>query len=179
MIVWINGPFGAGKTTLAEELHRRIPSALVFDPEEIGFALRRLVPPPPTGDFQDLPIWRSMTRHALLEMRRLYDVDVIVPMTLAEPAYVEEIIVGLRAAGERVQHFFLRLDSDLLRRRITDQVIVPDDPVRDQEVRRWRLDQVDRCLAAGPGLPAGTVFLDSGTAATAGLADEVVASAGR
>jgi adenylylsulfate kinase-like enzyme len=25
VIIWINGGFGAGKTTLAEELHRRLP----------------------------------------------------------------------------------------------------------------------------------------------------------
>ena len=29
MIIWINGGFGAGKTTLAEELHRRLPEAIV------------------------------------------------------------------------------------------------------------------------------------------------------
>lgn len=28
MIIWINGAFGAGTTTLAEELHRRLPDAL-------------------------------------------------------------------------------------------------------------------------------------------------------
>jgi hypothetical protein len=31
MMIWINGAFGAGKTTLAEELHRRLPDALAFD----------------------------------------------------------------------------------------------------------------------------------------------------
>jgi adenylylsulfate kinase-like enzyme len=25
VIIWINGRFGAGKTTLAQELHRRLP----------------------------------------------------------------------------------------------------------------------------------------------------------
>ncbi|MFI9587033.1 hypothetical protein ACIHCQ_35635 [Streptomyces sp. NPDC052236] len=33
MIVWVNGAFGSGKTTLVEELHRRWPAALVYDPE--------------------------------------------------------------------------------------------------------------------------------------------------
>jgi uridine kinase len=31
VIIWINGGFGAGKTTLAEELHRRLPDAVVYD----------------------------------------------------------------------------------------------------------------------------------------------------
>jgi deoxyadenosine/deoxycytidine kinase len=39
VIIWINGGFGAGKTTLAEELHRRRPDAVVYDPEEVGLML--------------------------------------------------------------------------------------------------------------------------------------------
>ena len=31
MIVWVNGAFGSGKTTLVEELRRRRPAALVYD----------------------------------------------------------------------------------------------------------------------------------------------------
>ncbi|MEU4715141.1 hypothetical protein AB0F73_15975 [Micromonospora purpureochromogenes] len=33
MIVWLNGAFGAGKTTVAAELCRRLPGARRFDPE--------------------------------------------------------------------------------------------------------------------------------------------------
>ena len=33
VIIWINGGFGAGKTTLAQELHRRLPDTVVYDPE--------------------------------------------------------------------------------------------------------------------------------------------------
>lgn len=51
MIVWVNGAFGSGKTTLTSELHRRWPEALVFDPEQIGYLLREIVKVP-TGNFQ-------------------------------------------------------------------------------------------------------------------------------
>lgn len=44
MIIWINGPFGAGKTTLAERLRDRRPKSLIFDPEEIGFVVKETVP---------------------------------------------------------------------------------------------------------------------------------------
>jgi deoxyadenosine/deoxycytidine kinase len=30
---------GAGKTTLTEELHRRLPVAVVYDPEDVGLML--------------------------------------------------------------------------------------------------------------------------------------------
>ncbi len=43
MIIWINGPFGAGKTTLAERLRDRRPKSLIFDPEEIGFVVKGVV----------------------------------------------------------------------------------------------------------------------------------------
>jgi adenylylsulfate kinase-like enzyme len=39
VIIWLNGSFRAGKTTLAEELHRRLPDAVVFDPENVGLML--------------------------------------------------------------------------------------------------------------------------------------------
>ena len=59
MIIWLNGAFGSGKTTLTEELHRRLPDAVIFDPEYVGYVLTQAVPAP-TGDYQDLPaggIW--------------------------------------------------------------------------------------------------------------------------
>ena len=42
VIIWINGGFGAGKTTLAEELHRRLPDAVVYDPEDADVLRERL-----------------------------------------------------------------------------------------------------------------------------------------
>ena len=44
MIVWINGAFGAGKTTTARELIDLIPNSTLFDPEVIGAALPHLLP---------------------------------------------------------------------------------------------------------------------------------------
>ncbi len=36
MIVWINGAFGAGKTTTATLLTEAMPGSLLFDPEDGG-----------------------------------------------------------------------------------------------------------------------------------------------
>jgi deoxyadenosine/deoxycytidine kinase len=44
VIIWLNGGFGAGKTTLAEELHRRLPEAVVYDPEDVGLMLWTTIP---------------------------------------------------------------------------------------------------------------------------------------
>lgn len=173
MIIWINGPFGAGKSTLGESLRSLLPDSFIFDPEYIGFALDKLVPESPTGDFQDLPIWRSMTLHALTEVRRLYPQPVIVPMTLVAPVCLEEIIGGLVRSGQPIVHVFLDLPTETLEKRIRAQVMDPD-PAQDAEIRSWRLAQVQRCLAARDAMPPGTVVLDSGSTAPADLAARVV-----
>ena len=53
MLLWINGPFGGGKTQTAHEIRRRLPGSVVCDPEHPGFGLRRMLPPDLRGDFQD------------------------------------------------------------------------------------------------------------------------------
>ena len=54
ILLWINGPFGGGKTQTAYELHRRLQGSLVCDPEHVGYGLHRMLPPTLRGDFQDL-----------------------------------------------------------------------------------------------------------------------------
>lgn len=175
MIIWLNGPFGAGKTTLAEKLRERNPALLIFDPEEIGYFVRMTVPPAPSGDYQDLPVWRGLTLAALKEIRKHYSQDIVVPMTLVMPNYLDELLGGATLLGEDVLHVFLTLDEDILRRRIGEQIMAPD-AKRNKEIREWRLAQVERCLAARGQMPAGTHFLDSGLHSADALADKVLAA---
>ncbi|WP_239308960.1 AAA family ATPase [Frankia sp. Cj3] len=136
MICWINGSFGAGKTTLAEELRRRCPDALMFDPEEVGFMLRGMVSPAPSGDFQDLPVWRLLVVETGRVLAQQHGQLIIAPMTVVDPGYAREIFGGLATYGIPVRHFFLKVPAARLRERITGQVIHPGDPQRDAEVRR-------------------------------------------
>jgi hypothetical protein len=57
--VWINGPFGGGKTQTSHEIQRRLPDSVICDPEEVGFGLLRMTPSPLRHDFQDQPSWRQ------------------------------------------------------------------------------------------------------------------------
>jgi hypothetical protein len=173
VICWINGSFGAGKTTLAEELRRRCPDALMFDPEEVGFMLLGMVAPASSGDFQDLPVWRLLVVETGRVLAQQYGQLVIAPMTVVDPGYAREIFGGLAAYGIPVRHFFLKVPAASLRERITGQVIHPGDPQRDGEVRRWRLAQIDRCTAAEDTLPSDTIILD-GELPVPTLADEVL-----
>lgn len=111
MIIWLNGPFGAGKTTLAQKLREHRPDLLLFDPEEIGFIVKTTVPSAPSGDYQDLPLWRGMTAAALAEKRKHYSQDIIVPMTLVRSDYLNELLGGLVRCGEDVLHVFLTVDN--------------------------------------------------------------------
>lgn len=172
MIVWVNGAFGAGKTSLVEYLAPRLPDAIVFDPELVGFFLRRIVPDSPTGDFQDLPIWRSLVTSTIRELRRHYGKDLIVPMTLVNRAYLDEILGGL--PDEDIHHFFLRIAPGALRQRLTDRVLIPNDAAADESARQWGLAQVDRCVAGMATMPEGTEFLDSETYSPAELAAQVL-----
>ena len=39
MILWINGAFGSGKTTIAQALANSYEKAHVYDPEKVGYFL--------------------------------------------------------------------------------------------------------------------------------------------
>src|ERR1700751_2740467 len=171
---WINGAFGAGKTTLAEELSRRLSDAVLFDPEYVGYLLQRWVTVP-TGDFQDLPSWRELVIATALSLRRHHAATLIAPMTLINDDYLAEILGGLRAQGEEILHVFLDLDPAVLRQRITDRVLVPDDPEHDQQARDFCLRNPDPGIAAAARVPPGTLLLRSDKLTPAELADEVLA----
>ncbi|MGH3201269.1 MAG: AAA family ATPase [Streptosporangiaceae bacterium] len=177
MIIWLNGAFGSGKTTLTEELHRRLPDAVIFDPEHVGYVLTLAVPAP-TGDFQDLPSWRHLVIAHALTLRRFHAATLIVPMTLVNRQYFDEIIGTLREAGEKVVHVFLDVPADILESRIRAQVVVPGDPERDESNRQFRLKNIGRCVAAAKEQPEDTVMLRSDLMDPSQLADAVLASTG-
>ena len=61
MIVFINGPFGVGKTTVARLLVQKMPLATMYDPEIIGGILRRVLSPlTKVEDYQDITLWRRL-----------------------------------------------------------------------------------------------------------------------
>ena len=60
MIIWLNGTFGAGKTTTGMRLAGRLANARLFDPEEVGYLLMRTLEDHEFRDFQDLAPWREL-----------------------------------------------------------------------------------------------------------------------
>ncbi|MBW4719207.1 AAA family ATPase [Saccharothrix obliqua] len=170
MIIWLNGGFGAGKTTLAAELHRRLPDAVVYDPEDVGVMLWRWLPP--NEDFQDLPSWRELVVATALSLRRHHAHTLIVPMSLVRDAYRAEVLDGLAAAGEEVLHVFLDADVDVLEQRISARPAPAGQSAGD--ALDWALSRLDPTAAARQ--PEGTVVLRSDRLTPAELADEVLAA---
>ncbi|MFD8292517.1 AAA family ATPase [Streptomyces lavendulae] len=173
MIVWVNGAFGSGKTTLVEELSGRWPEALVYDPEMVGFLLREIVEVP-TGDFQDLRLWRRQVADLAVGLVQEYGRPLLVPMTLADPGYAGEIFDVLEGAGIELHHFFLTVPRETLEERIDGRTFFPDDPERERRVRHWAKGRIEACTAAAGTLPGDTVLLD-GSLAPGELADRVLA----
>jgi hypothetical protein len=176
VIIWLNGGFGAGKTTLAQELHRRLPDAVAYDPEDVGIMLWKWLRP--DGDFQHLPSWRELVVATALSLRRHHAETLIVPMTLIRDAYRAEILGGLSDAGEEILHVFLEADAGVLRERLNARVLIPDNPETDQSARGFGLSHVDAAVAAAARQPGGTLMLRSDRLTPAKLADEVLAAAG-
>jgi len=174
VIIWINGGFGAGKTTLAAELHRRLPDALVFNPEDVGRMLWKSLPP--TGDFQHLPSWRELVVATALSLRRHHTGTLIVRMSLIRDAYRTEILGALAAAGEPLLHVFLEADASVLRQRLDARITQPGgewEPV----ARQLGLPGIDEIVAAATRQPPGTLMLRSDQLTPAALADQVLAAA--
>jgi predicted kinase len=114
--VVVNGAFGIGKTTVARELRARLPGSVIFDPEKIGFVLRRL-PGYRRSDYQHLRAWRVLTVLGARLAGWLAPV-VIVPMAFSEPDYLAEIRSGIARPQRPVLHFCLTAPLEVVRARL-------------------------------------------------------------
>lgn len=140
VLVWINGPFGGGKTATAFELQRRLPGSVVCDPEHLGFGLRRMLPPALRTNFQELRSWRSGVHEVLDLAGRNHSGPVIVPMTLIDSGYFAEIVGRLREDGHDVRHFALLAERATVLRRLSRRRF-------GLKPERWAVDNLDECLA--------------------------------
>ncbi|MEW4370095.1 AAA family ATPase [Paenibacillus kandeliae] len=145
MIIMINGAFGTGKTTTAKLLQQRIPNSMIYDPEEPGDLLRRIIPATilhpqeQTGDFQDIVIWKYLVVDIAGHLLRQYGKHLIVPMTLYKREYYEYIHNGLQQLSPDIAHFCLLADQDTIHQRLRQ---------RGEVVGSWAFQQTEYCLAA-------------------------------
>ncbi|CAL9367959.1 NUDIX domain-containing protein [Streptomyces sp. enrichment culture] len=164
-VVWINGAFGAGKTTTARELIDLIPNSTLFDPELIGGALAQLLPAKrlaEVSDVQDLPIWRRLVIDTAAALHAELGGTLVVPMTLLRQEYRDEIFGGLAARRIAVRHLALTPAETILRERAAHRDSPPDLP--GGENRRWDHDPVEPWRTALAGwLGADAYPVDNST----------------
>ncbi|MFE6973428.1 NUDIX domain-containing protein [Streptomyces sp. NPDC057682] len=145
MIVWINGAFGAGKTSAARELIDLIPNSTLYDPELTGAGLGSLLPQKKLAevtDFQDLPIWRRLVVDTAAALLAEIGGVLVVPMTLLRQEYRDEIFGGLASKRVSVHHVLLRPEETILRQRIAHRAQFPEDPERVDSTGRWAFDRI-------------------------------------
>jgi hypothetical protein len=151
VIVWINGAFGAGKTSAARALLDIIPNSTLYDPEVTGQGLDRLLPQKrlaEVGDYQDLPIWRRMVVDTAAALLAEVGGVLLVPMTLLRQEYRDEIFGGLAARRVTVRHVLLAPAETILRERIAGREVPPDLPDGEIRMRQWAYDHIEPYRAA-------------------------------
>lgn len=141
MIIWINGAFGVGKTTIAEELHKLIKDSYIYDPEMAGEFIWDNSPQciREKGDFQDIPMWREFNYSMLKYIYENYSGTIIVPMTLTNKEYYRQIIERLINEGVPLQHYILIAKKSVILERLSQ---------RGESDNSWAAQQIDRCLNA-------------------------------
>lgn len=168
MIIFINGAFGVGKTTVADIISKRLNGSHIYDPELLGAFLRGVLPKSmdKTDDFQDIPLWRQLNLQ-ILEQITHHGV-IIVPMTIFVRQYYDEIIGRLVSEGADARHFILTADR---------QTVIDRLNKRGEKADCWGARLVDACLKAFendiPGEKVNTV----GRSAQA-VADDILSRLG-
>ncbi len=136
MIIWINGSFGVGKTTVSEKLKDKIEGSVIYDPEDIGSFLSKTLPIK-KNDFQDFELWRTLNFEILKYLDEKLKV-VIVPMTITNKRYYDEIVGRLKENGVEARHFILTASKESIINRLN---------IRGNSTE-WAYRQVDRCIEA-------------------------------
>jgi chloramphenicol 3-O-phosphotransferase len=144
LIIMLNGSFGVGKSSTAQLLCERLPNAIIFDPEMVGHLVRMLtagiLPESElTDDFQDIAMWRTLSIAAARDLVQQYRRDLIIPMTLANPAYYAEFRTELKQIDPRLYHFCLIAPLDTIKQRLLG---------RGDSASGWTFQKAERCVPA-------------------------------
>jgi len=156
VIVWLNGSFGAGKSTTARELEKLSGRLRHFDPELVGGLLARSLADHQVSDFQQYPSWRRLVPVVAHEVARVTGQHLVAAQSVLVEDYWRELRHGLTVLGQEVFHVVLDADADTLHARIDAD---DDEPAR---IRPWRHRHVDVYLAALDWLrPEADVVVDT------------------
>ncbi len=141
MILWLNGAFGAGKTTVAEQIVADNPQWRLFDPEMVGFLVRSQFQDFGFADFQQLRSWRRLTPMVADEIARETGQHLVIPQTVLDQQYWRELVTGIGDHGHTLHHVLLDARPEILRQRICDDEVL-------HRAAGWRLEHLSIFLEA-------------------------------
>lgn len=141
MIVWINGPFGVGKTTTANALLGRDGWRLI-GPEHVGFLLPATCGIKSSGTARTFPPWRVLVPAVADEIYRFTSPSAMVAVQTVLVAHDwEDLVGGFGDRGLPIFHVLLDCDENELRRRITADEV-------ERQALEWRLDHIAKFQSA-------------------------------
>lgn len=171
MIIWLNGTFGAGKTTTARQLAGRLANARHFDPEQVGYLLTAALPDHEFRDFQDLPPWRELVPVFTEKIAAFTGQDLIAVQTVLREDYWRELTAGFQETPLSIFHVLLHVDSGVLAERIkADEA--------DNGACQWRLDHIADYERSRPWLEqAADLVIDTTRLPAADAAERIAVAA--
>jgi shikimate kinase len=171
VIIWLNGTFGAGKTTTARELAGRLPNARHFDPELVGYLLMTALDDHEFKDFQDLPPWRELVPVFTEKISAFTGQHLIAVQTVLREDYWRELIQGFGRTPLTIFHVLLHVDSDVLAERIKADEL-------EAKACQWRLDHISEYEKSRPWMEsAADLVIDTSTLPVADVAKRIAVAA--
>jgi shikimate kinase len=135
VIIWLNGTFGAGKTTAARQLADRLANARIFDAELVGYLLMAALDDHEFKDFQDLPPWRELVPVVTEKIAGFTGQHLIAVQAVLREDYWRELAQGFKRTPMDIFHVLLHVDSEVLAERIRADELEP-------KACQWRLDHI-------------------------------------
>ena len=144
MIIWLSGPYGVGKSTLAEAMAKRMENTLNFDAEEVGNAVRENYPDCPYGYiFEDYPLWGEFCYLLLKDIHEKFQKNILVPMTLLRKESYK-IIERLNRDG---------IDTRLIILQASHQTVHDRILARGEEEGCWCMENIELARSGCGALP--------------------------
>jgi len=171
VIIWLNGTFGAGKTTTASQLAGRLANARPFDPELVGLLLMETLEDHEFRDFQDLPPWRELVPVFTEKIAGFTGQHLIAVQTVLREDYWHELTQAFKRTPLDIFHVLLHVDSEVLAERIKADEVVP-------KARQWRLDHISDYEKARPWMEsAADLVIDATSLPAVDVAERIAVEA--